>query len=55
MASIIAGGEPEEYYGENPENLLKMLFIAILLNHPSEISSEFSRYLAETKVIEKKD
>ena len=41
MASIIAGGEPEEYLGENPENLLKILFIEILQNHPSEISSEF--------------
>ena len=41
MASIIAGGEPEEYLGENPEGLLKLLFITILQNHPSEISSEF--------------
>jgi hypothetical protein len=32
-----------------------MLFIAILQNHPSEISSEFQMYIAETKVIDKKD
>ena len=53
MASIIAGGEPEEYLGENPESLLILLFLAILQNHPSEISSEFQRYMGETKVIEK--
>ena len=34
-----------------PEDLLKELFVEILRNHPSEIMSEFSRYITSEVII----
>ncbi len=46
QASLIIGGQPENYVDEKPEELLRTLFIETIKDRPSVIINEFSQYIA---------